>query len=350
MKNKFLRVALAWLFTVSVMVAPQLHAQQFDFKTRQAVAGDFANWKMYTATNTNITSGSKTITLESNLVTIPGIGAISPIQANSPVTVDVGSAQETVTISSATCNATSCSLTATFSNSHSGRVPVTSGTNGAQEALDFLSNLGGVGAVIIQPQFPGATSVLTGLVRGSASITVEDWRMGTTFYNWSGSAYGPAYILSSNITQFVEATADTPTAGATFTPATGLTWTIPANTVLKYPFHCVLTWTQATAATANAFGIQTATNAPTNGALNGITTTAAAVVARASVTGYNVNTAQTIVTGTPGAAGTTEQVILDGFIEQPSNTTASVVTVGVTTTSGGTDITTIKRGSYCRLF
>jgi hypothetical protein len=303
--------------------------------------------------------------------------AINPLVVNSKLLVDVGSAQETVTITAVHCSNPSlnsvtggiCTVTGSFSNAHSATYQITSGSYGLQEALDYLTNTGGQGQVVVPPYFAGSTSNITGALRGATTIAIVDMRNGSaTRYGWNGSAYASvqsvgaanvnltgssasgANLLVQGIPTYVEATADTSTAGASFTAATGLTWTIPVTTAINYPFHCELTWTQATAATANAFGIQTATNAPTAGALNGLATTGNTAVVRAAVTGYNTASAQTIVTATPGAAAQTDSVVLDGFIEQPSSSGTSVVSIGVATTSGGTDITTIKRGSYCRLF
>lgn len=172
---------------------------------------------------------------------------------------------------------------------------------------------------------------------------------GTLKANGSSSGTNTAIVVDG-INTYVEVTADFAASSASNTPITGLAWTMPLSQAINYPFHCVLTWTQATAATANAFTITTATNAPTNGSLNGLSSTAATAVVRNSTTGYNATSATTIVTATPGAAATTEQVFLDGFIEQPSSGSTSAVTIGITTTTGNTDVTTIKRGSYCRLF
>lgn len=362
MKNKVFTLVLAWLFALAALVAPQVPAygQEFDVKTKQAVTSDFNNWRVFSISTTSVAAGSATVQVETPYVTIPGRNVINPIVANSTLLVDpLGANPETVTVSSVSCSsATACTFTATFSNAHTGRFQIKSGSYGLQEAIDYVSNKGGKGRVVVAPGYGGTSSTqITSAVRGSTSIAVEDMSGGTeVFYGWNGSNYTNQFgipaagglTLQGGLPQFVKATA-TSTAGATYTPITGLSWTIPANTAITYPFHCVISWTQATAATANAFQIQTATNAPTAGTLNGLATTAATAVVRATATAYSSTSATTIVTATPGAAGTQEQVTLDGLIVQPSSSSTSGVTVGVATTSGATDVTTVSANSYCRL-
>jgi hypothetical protein len=269
-----------------------------------------------------------------------------------------------------------CTVTGTFANVHSGRYQITSGSYGLQEALDYVTYVGGQGTVIAQPLYPGTTAMITGLARGTTNISVEDWRSGAiAYYGWSGSAYAAVQTINATSTafgavanftgpangantptqvkgipQYVFMSANVATAGGALTPLTGLSWTIPVNTVMNYPFHCELTFNQATAATANAFAITTATQAPTNGTLYGYSTTAATTATRTVTKAYNATTATTIISVTPTATGTDEVVYLDGFIEQPTNAGTAAVSIGLTTTSGGTDITTVARDSWCRLF
>lgn len=157
-----------------------------------------------------------------------------------------------------------------------------------------------------------------------------------------------ANINFNGMPTLVFMTANVATASGSNTALTGLTWTVPANTAVNYPFHCELTYNQATGATANAFTI-TNSVAATNGTLWGFASTAATAVSRLVTKAYTGTTATTIVSVTPGATSTDELVTLEGFIEQPSGS-ASTVTIGITTTSGGTDVTTVARDSWCRLF
>jgi hypothetical protein len=353
----------ALLITLALLAPIGAYAQGgagFDYKTRQAVASDFNSWMVFSSTT--VAAGAATITIEDQRVTVLGSTAINPFRVNSKVLVDTGSVAETVTITAASCTSQTpgqCTITATFGNAHAGRYQITSGSFGAQEALDFLTSNG---TVIIQPLFAGATSVITSLVRGSTSLAVEDWRSGNVvYYGWTGSAYATVFsITATNASSSAAAqVAGIPTnvfmsaavtSGASNVALTGLTWTIPANTAINYPFHCEVTFNQATAATANAFTITTATQAPTNGTLWGYSTTAATTATRAVVKAYNATTATTIISVTPTATGTDEVVFLDGFIEQPTNAAAAVVTIGLTTTSGATDVTTVARDGFCRLF
>ncbi|HEV1286555.1 MAG TPA: hypothetical protein VNU44_14635 [Bryobacteraceae bacterium] len=129
---------------------------------------------------------------------------------------------------------------------------------------------------------------------------------------------------------------------------TGLSWTMPANAALNLPFSCHLAYSQATAAASDAFGIQDVTVAPTNLFATGAMNTNVTATTQANLPTLTTTTATAIVTATPSAITTIWNADLNGFIEQPSNASASVVQIMVSTATAA-DVVTVKRGSFCRV-
>jgi hypothetical protein len=154
---------------------------------------------------------------------------------------------------------------------------------------------------------------------------------------------GNTVLLTSNFT----------TASASLVTITGLSWTFPA-TAHNYAFHCSLSYSQATAAAADAFGVQAATTAPTNlyAAMNvniGATITNGV---DATLPLLNTTTATNIGTFTPtlfGAIGTLADIFtaeLWGMLEQGAGAT----TLNIMADTGNvSDSLTIYRGSFCEL-
>ena len=127
---------------------------------------------------------------------------------------------------------------------------------------------------------------------------------------------------------------------------TGLTFTQLANAT-NYSFHCELAYSQATAAVSDAFGIQVATNSPTNVFATGKVWTAAGTATTGTLATLATTTATNIVTFTPGATATNNVAELSGTIELP----ASANTVNfMVSTSTAADVVTVKRGSYCEVW
>lgn len=127
---------------------------------------------------------------------------------------------------------------------------------------------------------------------------------------------------------------------------TGLSWTFPA-VAGNYSFHCALLYSQATAAVADQFGIQVATNAPTNVAASAVVYTSVSASAMGTLATLSTTTATAIATFTPSAITTVWQATIDGTFELPAS--ANTVNIMVQT-SNGADAVTVKRGSYCQLF
>jgi hypothetical protein len=145
----------------------------------------------------------------------------------------------------------------------------------------------------------------------------------------------------------VRLTADfTDASGTALQTITGFSWTLPAF-ANSYNFHCNLNYSQATAAVADAFGVQGATTAPTNLVASAIIYTAAGT----STSGNSGNVATTTATNvsafTPSATATVFTAMLDGQIEVGASGSSLNILVSQTTAA---NLITIKRGSYCQLF
>jgi hypothetical protein len=129
---------------------------------------------------------------------------------------------------------------------------------------------------------------------------------------------------------------------------TGLTWTVPANTALNIPFTCHLTYSQATAAAAVAFGIQDATVSPSNIGAQATIQTNTTVFASGALVALQSTTATAIVSATPSATGTNYTAQITGFIEAPSNASSTAINVMVSTATSG-DAVTVYEGSFCHV-
>jgi hypothetical protein len=128
----------------------------------------------------------------------------------------------------------------------------------------------------------------------------------------------------------------------------GLNWTVPA-VASSYSFHCAITYSQATAVALVSFGIQAATNAPTNIFANGaqtITVGPPATEVNGNLLTLTTTTATTIVSGTPGAIANNYVVTLEGTIENPAAVNTFNIMVSTATSA---DAVTVRRGSYCQL-
>lgn len=160
----------------------------------------------------------------------------------------------------------------------------------------------------------------------------------------NGTAGDITGFLQSGMTKFVTSNFTT-AANTNLQTITGLSWTVPA-TALNWTFHCDLSYSQATATAAVAFGIQAATNNPTNIFATGIQYTAAGTSTTGTLATLTTTTATNIVSGTPGATGTNNTVHLGGTLELGAS--ANTINIMVSTATSG-DAVTVLRGSYCSL-
>ena len=127
---------------------------------------------------------------------------------------------------------------------------------------------------------------------------------------------------------------------------TGLSWTSEASNAHNWSISCHLAYSTATGLAAVSFGVQSMTVAPTNGFFTGQIYTSATAVTAGNLLALNSTTATAIVTGTPSAITTTWNADLNGYLEQPSNGSTSVINIMVKTATGA-DAVNVKRGSYC---
>lgn len=141
-------------------------------------------------------AGAATITVTTTGTALPGGPSFQPIAANTTLIVQDGQNTETITPSSVSCSAGTCSVTATFADAHPGTFYVTSGTGGLAEAINWAASHGG-GTVLTGPAWSGTSSTITGVTGGSATVAVLDTQGGnSTFYYWNGSAYALGRLVS----------------------------------------------------------------------------------------------------------------------------------------------------------
>jgi len=211
--------------------------------------------------------------------------------------------------------------------------------NATDGGLLFCSNGGKCWTVVNSGSLfncAGCTIGMNGLGSGTTSYSMQ---------NNAGGIFTPLAMTSGSVVK-LQVASDFTTASTSLATITGLTFTQLANTT-NYSFHCELAYSQATAAAANAFGIQVATNAPTNVFATGKVWTSATAVTTGVLATLSTTTATNIVTFTPSATATNFVAELSGTIELP----ASANTVNFMALSGSaSDSLTIKRGSYCQVW
>src|SRR5579872_1429729 len=168
--------------------------------------------------------------------------------------------------------------------------------------------------------------------------------------NTTGGVVTPAAAIShlaGNLAQ-VGSAGFTTAANTSLQTITGLTFNL-SPAAANYSFHCALSYSQATGTAAVAFGIQAASNAPTNVfAMGGLGTSATAGTSGVLPT-LNTTTATAIVSGTPSATATNYTAVLDGTIGEPAATNGNAINFMVSTATSG-DAVTVLRGSYCMIY
>ena len=156
-----------------------------------------------------------------------------------------------------------------------------------------------------------------------------------------------SYLTAAGQTIFVSS--DFTTANSVqFQNITGLTFTMAANKAQNVPIHCVLAYSQATAAVSDSFGFSIGVVAPTSMQIFGAMWTAASTVSYGQAV-ISTATSAAAVTATPSAITTIWIAQMDALVEVPSNASQMTITAVVKTTTGANAIT-VKRGSYCVLF
>lgn len=192
------------------------------------------------------------------------------------------------------------------------------------------------GGVLFSPL--GQPIALNGTNSGVVEILVPD-NGGTAFVR-------PPDVDSVTVIKLQVASDFTLAANTSLQTITGLTTTLAAN-VRNFSFHCSIDYSQATAAVSDAFGIQVATNAPTNVRASGIVYTSTTASTAGVLSTLTTTTATNIVAFTPSGTATVFTAVLNGTIELP----AAAHTINfMASQSNLADLVTIKRGSYCQVF
>lgn len=192
----------------------------------------------------------------------------------------------------------------------------------------------------------------TGIAAAGGTNNVDMFNNGTSTQFWNSLFTQiqnvPIHMIGGNL-PFVTANFTT-AANTSLQTITGLTFTHPSSNALNWIFHCNIAYSQATANAAVSFGIQAATNAPTNIFATGtqqITAGPPATTVNGVLATLNTTTATTIVTGTPGATATNYVTYLDGTLQLPA--LANTINFMVSTAVAG-DAVTVLQGSYCQVF
>lgn len=183
---------------------------------------------------------------------------------------------------------------------------------------------------------------------GLAAVTTEGTVPPPT--DTTGTVAAAGYSLGTLNTVQVAASDFTTANNTSLQTITGLTWNLLPGLARNYYFECDLAYSQATANVAVAFGIQAATNNPTNIFATGIeqiTVGPPATIVTGTLATLATTTATNIVSGTPTALATNYTVHLAGTIENPANT-QNVINIMVSTAAGA-DAVSVKRGSPCTL-
>jgi len=316
-----------------------------------SVAGTTAGFVGFTQGSTNTTANTNipanTIieqaptSVTAYSLTLPGAAATGfPIWSNSSgvvtesITTQLQFSAPTLTVGLAGTSSGILALAGSTSGSATFTAPAVAGTS--TNPITISNSL----------QLPSGTvynwNADTGLSRDAAGIV--DVGNGTAGNSSAFIRTGNTVQVASNFT----------TASTSLVTITGLTWTLPA-TNHNYSFVCHGSYSQATAAAANFFGIQATTTAPTNiYAADRISTGLAVTGVDGTLPTLTTTTATNIGgTGfTPSAAGAIGTVadifVFDiwGTIEQGAGATTLNIMV---LTGSASDSITIYRGTSCTL-
>lgn len=187
------------------------------FVASQYAYGVVPNAPSFKVAGGSAATGAQTITLNHGAMALQDGRVIYPFATNAPITIDVGSNAETVTPSAVSgCTSTTdfaltCSITATFANIHPAGVPITSGTDGLQEAINdsFLSGGGLVVADTYWASLGGTTAILTAAVP-YVGVVIEDTRQGVPQYWNVGQATASFLAVPTTLTAVTALPSATP--------------------------------------------------------------------------------------------------------------------------------------------
>lgn len=190
-------VALAVLFAPTFSYAQQSLPQGYTDNARgfglfNAVV--YNQWKAIVV-NGNLATGAQTVQVQYGQYTLPDGTLFNPFNVNAPITIGIGSNQETVTPSAVSGCAVGagnplpslCNVTATFSNTHGQGEPIFSGSFGLQEAINDAFLKGG-GLATIDKAWGGTNATLTAAVP-YWNVSIADSRTASiTYWNPQGGA------------------------------------------------------------------------------------------------------------------------------------------------------------------
>jgi hypothetical protein len=153
----------------------------------------------------NAATGSQTITLAYGFVTLADGTVINPLSTTAPITIGIGANAETVTPSAVSCSTptlySTCSITATFANTHGEGDVVASGSFGLIEAVNDAHTLGGLVAIDGRfAQAGGVTATITGN-KGFTNVCILDYR-GTTGATSYKAASNGANMAATAVTLY----------------------------------------------------------------------------------------------------------------------------------------------------
>lgn len=196
MKKVTLGAALALL---SVFLATPVSAQIVSgfggLKNAYDYAYGYQGAPLAVASGNAATGSGNTITLVTGQATRPDGQVFYPLATNAPITLGIGSNQETVTPTAVSnCNlpptqtpgpgSPTCTVTANFTKLHGQQEPVSSGTFGLQEAINSSIAAGGV--VLLSPSWAlaGGTNTIIGAATSYSNVFIQDNRgLGTTYWS-----------------------------------------------------------------------------------------------------------------------------------------------------------------------
>lgn len=186
-------------------------------------------------------TGAATLTIQYPYVTLPDSSQLFPLNTNAQVTIGSGSNAETVTVT-ALSNATSfagyntCTLTATFANTHGIGDQVSSATFGLQEAINAAAASGG-GEVVVTPTWYARGGTAAMIAAATVPLSTQTAGGSNNVVRIVDVQNLTTYVLAQNSVTVVSAPSAATSATVASTTATG-TWT--AST-----FHVLFTYVTA---------------------------------------------------------------------------------------------------------
>lgn len=174
-------------------------------------------------------TGSASITVSIGFVSLSDGRQFSPFSVTAPITIGLGTNQETVTPTAVSgcypvnVSGSTCTVTAPFANLHGHGDPISSGTFGLQEAInDAFQSGGGQVAVDSYWSANGGTNAMLTAAVGYSSVGIVDTRANATQY-WnlvSTQAIGSYLATPTTLASTTAFSSTTVTGSASYTGGT----------------------------------------------------------------------------------------------------------------------------------